>query len=261
MGNLIGSNPNRTGRWARALGEVGNRALDLLFPPCCLVCHAKMMELPSGISFCNSCYKRIVNRSNPVCLRCGARVPAIPGPSESCPNCVSNRLKFDRTFFLGSYERELRDLILQMKDDQSRQIVVALGRALARECKSELVSIAPEAVVPIPMHPWRSFTRGTDAVRALAEVVAAELGLPCHKDLLAWKRNSSAQLGLSKPGRFRNVQGAMQIRTGYQLDAARMIVVDDILTTGATCSEAARILKRGGASHTTVIVLGRTFDR
>lgn len=217
-----------------------------------------MDELPAGIGLCQSCQDLLCRTPTATCRRCGARVPEIPGNAESCPNCVEHRLRFDRTLSYGVYEGLLRELVLQMKSDATQQISTALGRVLAEHFREQLAEIQPDAVVPIPMHNWRKLTRPSNPVARLAETVASSLSLPLQPKLLKWQKSTSAQLGLSQPGRFRNVQGALAVSPGYKLDAPTLVIVDDVLTTGATCSEAARVLKRAGAVEVIVLVLGRT---
>ena len=145
-----------------------------------------------------------------------------------------------------------------MKDDGTGQLATALGKLLAVEFGDAFRQLLPDALVPIPMHARRRLSRRADPPVSLATNVGRELGLPVTRNLLRWQRNTSTQLGLSGRGRFRNMHGVMQLRRGYHLDAPHLMLVDDILTTGATCSEAACVLKGAGASQVSVLVVGRT---
>ena len=134
----------------------------------------------------------------------------------------------------------------------------AFGELIALQFAETIRELEPDAIVQIPMHVWRRLSRRANPPVSLAATIGRQLGLPVEPNLLRWRRDTSAQLGLSQPGRFRNMRGVMQIRAGYRLDTPRLLLVDDILTTGATCSEAARVLKRSGAAEVNVVVVGRT---
>ena len=101
-------------KWLR---QLGHRALDLVFPPSCVVCHQSMDALDDGIAICQPCQDLLPQSAWATCGRCAARVPEIPGDSETCSHCEEHRLRFDRTLCIGNYEGVLRDLVLQMKED------------------------------------------------------------------------------------------------------------------------------------------------
>jgi predicted amidophosphoribosyltransferase len=104
----------------------------------------------------------------------------------------------------------------------------------------------------------RRWRRGVNPPAEMADHLAQRLGVPAAPRMLRSRRNIPPQIGLSRPARFRNVAGEMAVRPAYSLQAARVLLVDDILTTGATASEAARVLKKTGAEMVAVFVLGRT---
>jgi predicted amidophosphoribosyltransferase len=108
------------------------------------------------------------------------------------------------------------------------------------------------------MHRWRRWQRGVNAPLAVAKRLATLLNVPCEGMMLRLVRDVPAQVGLSRPARFRNVAGEMSVGASYHFQAARVLIVDDILTTGATCSEAARVLRRAGVAEASVFVLART---
>jgi predicted amidophosphoribosyltransferase len=107
------------------------------------------------------------------------------------------------------------------------------------------------------MHWKRRLARGANSPEVLAEKIAGRLRIPVLKRALRQVRNTLPQKGLPPKRRWQNVRGAFGLRAGYGLGGARVALVDDVLTTGATCSEAARILKIGGASHVVAVVLAR----
>ncbi len=240
------------------LHRVGGRAVDLLFPPGCVVCGVELEEFPDGVALCDQCQSALPRLAWATCERCAARVPEIPGPTPDCKHCRDHKIQFDQTLALGAYDGLLRDLVLEMKEDASNRLANAFGKRIANHWGEAIRALKPDVVVPIPMHAWRRLSRRANPAAALAGALARQLGLGVEPNLLQWRSDASAQVGLSQRGRFRNMRGVMQVRHGYRLDAPRVLVVDDILTTGATCSEAARALKRAGAAQVTVVVVGRT---
>jgi len=241
--------------WLRCVTE---GAVDLLFPAACLACNAELDQLPSRIGFCDDCREEMSRSEGPVCRRCAARVPAIPGDVSECARCRENKLWFDQALALGNYEGLLREQVLRMKTDRSERLAKALGRLMAARLGDVLAELQLDAVVPVPMHAWRRLARGTNPPAALAAALGRELGLPTFPKLLYRWRNTQPQVGLSQPARFQNIRNEMRVRASYDLAAPRVLLVDDILTTGATCSEATRMLKRAGTAHVPVLVAALT---
>ncbi len=238
-------------------------AIDMVFPPSCVSCRVDLLssdreQVPGDTQLCRVCYRNVGLAKGPACLRCAASVPEFPEPVESCPSCRKQKLWFDRAVALGPYDGQLRKLALRMKSEVSETLAYSLGELLCRHLAEKFGTPTADVVVPIPMHPWRQIARGTNSAVALAGVVGRFFRLPVAPRLLKRSRNTPLQLGLSHRARFHNVRGGMAARTGYSLEAARVLLVDDILTTGATCSEAARVLKRAGAEQVTALVLART---
>jgi ComF family protein len=242
-------------RWlARGCGA----AVDLLFPPRCVACAADLSQADSRVMLCRDCRDQLPLIEWPVCLRCAAPVPTTDGVELACNHCRGDKLRFDRTMALGAYEGNLRQLVMRMKTDRSQLVANTLVELAWQELGARLLDLNVTAIAPVPMHLRRRWQRGVDPPRAMAERIAAKLGVPAAVGLLRLKRNVAPQVGLSRPGRFRNIAGEMAVRSTYHLQAAHVLLVDDILTTGATCSEAARVLKRAGAKQVTVFVMTRT---
>ncbi len=239
------------------LQNIGSRALDLLFPPICISCHADIDEIQQEINLCGACRNQLQFVTWPTCLRCAARVPEIPGPIPDCGHCRDDKLRFDRALTLGSYEGLLGELVVRMKRDRSERLARLFSSLLLAELRPQLSDLNLDAVVPVPMHGWRRLARGTNSPAAMAHRLGSGLRLPVLAKALR-RRNSMPQKGLSRPGRFRNMHRQIQARAGYPLNASHVLLVDDILTTGATCSEAARALKQGGVAQVSVLVVGRT---
>jgi ComF family protein len=157
------------------------------------------------------------------------------------------------------YNGELREVVLRTKRLSCEPLATALGQLLAERRGDELAGFRPDLIVPIPMHWWRRFWRGVNNAEILAHCLGRRLGQPVARRLLIRRRPTRPQKDLRPEERFANVRDAFRLRPG---EAARcrgshVLLVDDILTTGATSSEAARMFKRAGAAAVAVAVLAR----
>jgi ComF family protein len=233
-------------------------ALDLLFPPHCAACDAELPEHDEALLVCPACQADLALIDWPVCPRCAAPVPEAEGVRLPCNYCRGVRLRFDRALAVGSYEGLLRDLILRWKEDRQGVVDRAFAELAWRRLAAELARFKFDVVTAVPMSRWEQWRRGVNPPSSLANQLARRLEVRGQASMLWLPRNVPRQMGLSREGRLRNLAGQMKLRSGYHLSAAHVLLVDDILTTGATCSEAARVLKRGGAAEVTVLVLART---
>lgn len=244
--------------------------LELVFPGSCLSCRA---ELPAGESpdadlpLCRLCLDQMELFAGPTCGRCGAPVPGVLANDDSemsaapridgCYRCRGRKLWFDETIAAGLYAGRLRELLLGMKRAEGDPLSLAVGQLVWRQCRERLVAARPDVVVPIPLHWRRRLAHRTNSAAILAEVLAGRLGVPLADGLLRRQRHTTPQFDLTPPQRWANVRKAFSVRVGYHLREAHVLLCDDILTTGATCSEAARTLRKAGAARVTVVVAAR----
>jgi ComF family protein len=161
---------------------------------------------------------------------------------------------------LGDYHTQLQQAVIWMKQLAHEPLTFAMAHLLA-DCAASLADDPLDLVVPVPMHPWRRLKRGTQPSLILGSQIARRLGLPLAERLLYCRRKSLKQGTLSPTERFKNRRGAFSISPGYDITDRHVLLVDDILTTGATASEAARILRRSGAATVVVAVVARGIGR
>jgi len=241
--------------WLRSVRQA---VVELVFPERCAGCDAELGDPVGPVALCGECRARIPLVRGPVCPRCAARVPEARGVALECNYCRGVRLRMDRTLAVGSYGALLEDLVLRLKSDRTG----VLGRTLAalawEQLGPALAALQVDVVTAAPMHPWRRWRRGVNPPRRVAEELARIIGVSAAGVMLTLSRNVRPQRELTREGRLQNLRGAMRLRRGYHLSGAHVLVVDDVLTTGATCSEAARALKAAGAAQVTALVLART---
>jgi len=165
--------------------------------------------------------------------------------------------EFDSAYAYSAYEGVLRELIHLFKYGRVRPLVKVLGgylgAAVPREERFDMV-------VPMPLHWFRRWRRGFNQARLLAGEVARRSGVPVV-DAVRRARYTASQASLSRAGRRRNVRGAFAMRAGIDVRGRRILVVDDVLTTGATANACAAALKRAGARYVAVLALARADRR
>jgi ComF family protein len=164
---------------------------------------------------------------------------------------------FHETIAAGLYEGRLRELLLRMKSDKGDPISLAMGKLLWYLRAERLRQLKIDVVVPIPLHWRRRLFHRTNSAAVLAEVLAGQLRAPLADGLLRRRIATRPQSEMTPPQRWKNVRQAFRVGGSYHLRSAHVLLVDDILTTGATCSEAARTLRKAGAERVTVAVVGR----
>lgn len=242
-----------TRNWKPNLRPLG---LDLLFPPVCAACDE---EIPSQekISLCTSCRADFTLPSGKCCPRCGDAHLSPASSGTKCASCRRHRYGFQHTVFLGKYEQNLRRAVLRIKQPNEEMLALALGKLCASRLAPEIRQWGPEAVAPIPMHWRRRLHRGVNNPELLAEAWAKELRIPLARGLLIRRHNTPPQADLPPPERFQNMKKAFRVARNYRLQGAKILLVDDILTTGATCHAAAQALRAKGAAEIGVAVLAR----
>jgi ComF family protein len=257
--------------FSRVPKVVGAGLADLLFPPSCASCAAELDEANGGgrdVRLCDACLEEMEIFSEPMCTRCGAPVPGVladegqvatkPRARAGCYRCGSRKLWFDETVALGHYDGRLRDIVLRMKRAEGDALSLTMGRLLVEKREGRLAEIGADVVAPVPSHWRRRIVHRTNSAAVLAEVLSQKLGVRLSEQLVRRSRYTVRQSELSATERWSNVRRAFSVRAGYHLRNAHVLLVDDVLTTGATCSEAARALRRAGAERVTVAVIART---
>lgn len=226
--------------------------LDLVFPPRCLLCERP----PAGAYFCRHCVADLFEDGALACPRCAAVV----GPFAACAACLGQRLGFDAAFRLGTYDGTLRRLALLLKSPHHEGIGELLGREWGARQPARFAALNLTAVVPVPLHWGRRLWRGYNQAEAVGRGLSASIGVPLRAGWLWRLRHTADQKGLGGRQRRENVRGAFCVRKGLTLAGERVLLVDDVMTTGATCGECAAVLRAAGADWVQVAVLARTSD-
>lgn len=176
---------------------------------------------------------------------------------DQCSQCADRRYRFRSVARLGTYDGLLRSAVLRMKHAAEKPLTTAIARLLVELHEQQLKSFQVDVVVPVPMHWRRRLWRGMNSPAVVAEVAALALSVPCAPHILRRQRATQPQAELPPTRRRDNVRGAFQARAHPDLRGARVLLVDDIMTTGATCNEATRALLAGGAAYVAAAVVAR----
>jgi len=214
-----------------------SRALDLLFPPSCGICGA------GGSFLCTACRRRLPDAAPPRCRRCWS-----PSTTSSCGDCTRSPLDGARAPYV--FDGAARTLVHQLKYEGLHALAEPMGELLAVSLLDQ--QVPADLVVPVPLHGRRRRQRGFNQSELLARVIAERNGLELVTGVLRRARNTPPQLQVDDRGRREaNMRDAFVCRGG--VTGRRVLLVDDVLTTGATARECARTLKAAGAGSVWVL--------
>jgi ComF family protein len=211
-----------------ALRDLGIGLVAILFPPHCVVC-----EEPAPEALCEGCAARAA--------RGGEGAIDLPG--------------FDGVAFVGGHEGPLREAILALKFGRRVVVAPSLGRLLATRLAALQPEWRVELVVPVPSHPRRQRERGVNQTLLLARSLAKRAGLPLDAEALRRRRYTVAQLELTPQERIENLQGVFEAPDPARVRGRRVLLLDDVFTTGATLMDGARALRSAGAAAVYALTL------
>jgi ComF family protein len=243
----------------RAIRRAACGLLDLLFPDDCRVCGEALHEV-SRIPVCGRCLKEPKPlHAEFYCVTC--RTPFVNrhplDETGRCPLCRLGLNGFDQVYSFGAYEGTLRQLIHLFKFNGVQPLKRTFGDFLTQVLPRELRF---DAIVPMPLHWRRRWQRGFNQSELLSREIARRWGVPVRKAVLR-TRATPPQAGLTSAQRRLNVRGAFEAARNMRLDGMRILLVDDVLTTGATAGACARALKKAGAAHVSLLALARRDRR
>jgi ComF family protein len=231
----------------RQLSDWLRRGLDLLFPPHCVVC-SRM-----GTWFCGDCLASVEPVPQPVCTRCGE--PMLRG--RVCSSCRVNPLQLDGVRSVAIHGGALRQAIHHFKYQHRRELAEPLGRLLYTYWQEGNLPV--DVVIPVPLHASRQRERGYNQSALLARVLANQASLPFNDRDLTRTRATAPQVGLGAEERKVNVENAF-VWKGGGLSGARVLLIDDVCTTGATLEACALALRQHDADSIWALTLARPLS-
>jgi ComF family protein len=238
-----------------ALRAATQGAIDLILPPRPLDESSRERVASHGLTA--GAWGRIAFIEAPICDGCGSPFEYDLGPGARCAGCANRSAAFDSVRAACIYDEHSRDLILKLKHSDRTDLAGLFARWLARAA----CDLVPEldAVVPVPLHRWRLLSRRYNQSAEVARALARLTRLRYFADAVVRTRATPTQGGKSGRDRQRNVEGVFEVpaRWRRRVEGARLLLVDDVLTTGATVDGCARALKSAGAARVDVAVIAR----
>jgi ComF family protein len=233
--------------------------LDLIFPPLCHSCRAYIPD--SGeIMLCASCLAAALPVQSPLCLCCGRPFATQGGIDHLCGTCTTEPPPYLAARAALLHEEITRELIHRFK--YSHKVILRRPLALlaARHLENFVSDFGADLIVPVPLHNKRLRQRGFNQALLLAEIFSDRWDIPLSRNNLKRIRWTEPQVNLNAPERVRNVKGAFSLTDEVESNGKRVLLVDDVYTTGSTVKECSRVLKRGGAAEVVVLTIARAVD-
>ena len=250
--------PSLFKRISRRLREGTSGAADLLLPPLCLGCRAPLI---SHDALCVTCWQGIDFIRQPLCDRLGLPMPFDPGGGRLISAAAAAAPPdYDRARAVAHYGGTMRTLVHALKFEDRQELRRLLGRLL-HEAGRELLTDA-DLIVPVPLSRWRLFSRRFNQAALLGGELARLTALPHAPLVLQRTKRTKSQVGLTRRQRRENMAGAFAVeqRRKAKISGRRVLLIDDVVTTGATVSACARALKRAGAIRVDVLALALVAD-
>jgi len=229
---------------------------DFLYPPQCLLCRSFLLSYNNRY-FCEGCFQQFAFIGGPVCPQCGRPFESGLGGDHLCGSCLLKQPFFDRARAIVVYESGVRTAVHLFKYKGKTALAAPLAEMLAGYGDRQLKKQVYTSIVPVPLHFRRLRQRGYNQSLLLARRLGKAWRIRVTPGLLQRHRRTAPQARLPAAERRMNVYGAFSCCRS-QLDGERILLVDDVYTSGATVNECARILKRHGASAVDVLTLART---
>lgn len=267
-------------RWLRIIADIWREAL---FPAVCVHCR-RFLHLEAGkiavvsyagtqedvlsVLYCPACLAQIRWVRSPKCSVCGIPFWGAGEIDHVCGNCEIHPRPFVSAEAVGIYEGPIRSAVHALKYEGRLRVARVLGRSLyLKACESGLRKTA-DLIVPVPLHPVRLCKRGFNQsillVREWDRFLHRDMDAPCKpmvcREALQRIRNTRPQMSLGKKERQTNIVGAFKVNRDVPLEGKRILLVDDVLTTGATVAECTQVLLKAGAAKVDVLTVARTIE-
>ncbi|RJQ54840.1 MAG: ComF family protein [Nitrospiraceae bacterium] len=226
-----------------------NKFLNILFPETCPVCKGPAKNHQTT-PICADCWQTVSPYGGPVCRRCGK--PLVSDVSATCGECLEDEPSFSYARSFGLYEGVLRKAISLLKYHNVKRLSKPLSDIIL-----SLKMPEADAVIPVPLHEKRLRMREFNQSALLAKYQAKGLGIKLIVDCLVKTRDTAPQVGLSSHARRNNIRKAFEVRRAGMIEGKNIILVDDVVTTGATVRECSRVLKKAGAENIYITTLAQ----
>ena len=229
--------------------------LDFISPPLCHLCRSYISDA-GELHICPACRERLPPVLSPLCNVCG--IPFVgAGADHTCGDCLTDRPYYDSARAALLYDGAARDLIHSFKYNNRTHLRRPLALLSLEHLAPFLTGRASELIVPVPLHRNRLRSRGFNQSVLLGALFSERLSIPMLKDGLIRIRKTTPQVDLSAVERKQNVKGAFSVKFPELVQGKRILLIDDVMTTGSTMNECAKVLKKAGAEVVAAAVVAR----
>lgn len=248
--------------WKKFLSSILNRAkvylstfINLLFPSKCLSCKKRESNF-----LCEDCLKKIEFISTPYCKICGKKAEGIVVENYICGECRTTKNYFEYARAAAEYRDILKEAIHFFKYRKKENLKFPLSKLLLEyleicDVKEEILNC--DLIIPVPLHKKRLKERRFNQAHLISEILSEELKIPLISDVLIRIKPTLPQINLNKRQRIENIKGAFLVEDKEKVKNKKILLIDDVFTTGSTVRECAKMLKKAGAEKVTVLTLAR----
>jgi ComF family protein len=237
---------------------------SILLPAPCALC-SEILGEANRIPICRACLEQLTPWNSPQCARCGrpfvsaASVTGVERPL--CHGCRRGVYDFDFARSYGAYSSAMARAIVMLKYEKVTPLAGWFADRLICLLRENPVEFQCDVIVPVPLHGARQRERGYNQADLLARAAAARLRVPCNSRLLVRTKARPEKMRLTVRERWHSVRNAFELSRGAQVDKLRVLLLDDVVTTGATLDACSRALREGGAAHISAITVARAMPR
>lgn len=236
----------------------GIRLADLVYPAHCVLCRADVAER-DDVGLCAACRQQLAPPVLGWCQRCSAPLSGFAVEATQCVHCYQEPYPWKLAVALARYHGELAQAVVRTKRRHSEPLSMALARLLCDRRGAQLKQLGADLVMPIPMHWARRLRQGANGPELIAEVVSAKLGLPLRAGWLKRRKLTPRQTHLTRRERRIRQRNSFRLSRRANVSGRSILLIDDVLTSGATTSEAAKVLLKAGAKEVNVAVIARAI--
>lgn len=232
---------------ASNISEFINGITNLIFPKksVCIFCKKPLLFIEEH-EICKDCMSKLMYLSPPLCDICGKPLADL---NNLCQECKCSQIYFEKAASVFHYAGLIQSMIYRLKYDGDKDIACPIGLFMSHEVKGRGWHRDLEMIIPVPLHAERLYQRGFNQSLLLSEIIGRECRLDVRDDILKRIRYTESQINFSKFDRIINVKNAFYIENNKSVINKKILIVDDIMTTGATLNECSRILKQAGAKE------------
>jgi ComF family protein len=240
------------------LSSLTGAVLDLIYPNNCINCKTAILEKDYEFSLCRDCWQSIENILPPFCSKCGAHLENITSVIDLCRDCQKQELYFDKAYSVFAFEGILKELIHKFKYSNKTMLAKVFAKMIFDFAMNFNIPLSGyDIMLPVPLHSTRLREREYNQCEILAQQLQRFFHLEISTKDVARIKHTRSQITLDKTARWENIVGAFKIRNNQAFINKNVLIVDDLITTGATASELAKTLKESGAKMVSVLTIAK----